>query len=282
MNHSAYHLFCDLFQKKDRLISARKIEQFPFDTTMLSCKNIGRFPDLAIRVNKDGSDFTGGELIEIKDSKTLKVSSFNSTIPTGQKAVAGLVGGKINSLRAQMEMAGDEILALPTRQVFYLIRGKKTKITKVALVHGKFFETLSVPDLISQSFLQALEERLGNMKEEIPGDIKATLIKLFIDQDTFSRVRTVNKASVKLRFRIMTEVREEGNLLNSNKYPEITDNTLNFLVPCHTPEEEEKQRRLMTKAFDQRGAKRLFKGLRIFTLKHLLNGPFLVFQTPIK
>jgi len=282
MNHSAYHLFCDLFQKKDRLVSTRKIEQFPFDAAMLSCKNKGRFPDLAIRVNKDGSDFTGGELIEIKDSKTFTVSSFNSTIPTGQKEIAGLVSGKSNSLRAQMEKAGDEILALPTRQVFYLVRGKKAKATKVALVHGKFFETLSVPDLISQSFLQALEERLGDVKKEIPGDIKDTLIQLLTDQDTFSRVRTVNKASVRLRFRIMTEVREEGNLINSNKYPQIIDNTLNFLIPCHTPEEEEKHRRLMAKAFEQRGAKLLFKELQIFTLKHLLNGPFLVFQAPIK
>jgi len=63
-----------------------------------------------------------------------------------------------------------------------------------------------------------------------------------------SKVRNVEKASVKLRFRILTEVKAEGNILNSIKYPAIKDNTMNFIVPMH------------------------------IKIKHLLNGYFTVFQ----
>jgi hypothetical protein len=181
-----------------------------------------------------------------------------------------------------MEKAGDNILSLPVRDVFYLVRGKSNKQIKVCLVHGKFFETVPVPQLISSSFVLALEERMKEIGQELTPEFKIKIQELFDQQETFSKTRTVTKASVRLRFRIMTEVLAEGNLLNNAKYPEIADNTLNFLIPCHSPDEEEKQKRLMANAFDQRGAKGLFKGLRIFTLKHLLNGPFLVFQTAIK
>jgi hypothetical protein len=282
MKQSIYHFFSHLIEQKTELVSVKHLDKFHFESSMLSCKSKGKFPDLAIRLNKGDSLFCGGELVELKDSVSYSVSSFNSTIPTGNKAIVNLISGKSNSTREQMEKAGDEIESLPVRDVFYLVRGKKKKDTKVCLVHGKFFETVSEEILISDSFRQAFEERMGEVNEEFSPEFKEKVSKLFNHQDTFSRVRTVTKASVRLRFRIMTEVLAEGNILNSAKYPEIADNTLNFLVPCHTQEEEEKQRRLMAKAFDQRGTKGLFKGLRIFTLKHLLNGPFLVFQAHIK
>ena len=50
---------------------------------MLSCINKGKFPDLAIKLNR-GDPQTGGELIELKDSKNYAVASFK-TIPTGEK-----------------------------------------------------------------------------------------------------------------------------------------------------------------------------------------------------
>ncbi|MCH8013160.1 MAG: hypothetical protein IIA61_14675 [Candidatus Marinimicrobia bacterium] len=55
------------------------------DEQLLFCKNKGVFPDLARRVNTEKRTFTGGELIELKDSKSYTVSSFNSIIPTGKR-----------------------------------------------------------------------------------------------------------------------------------------------------------------------------------------------------
>ncbi len=56
---------------------------------------------------------------------------------------------------------------------------------------------------------------------DVEQNLKDLLISIFSEQESFSKVRNVDKASVKLRFRVMTEVKAEGNILNSNKYPEI-------------------------------------------------------------
>ena len=83
---------------------------------MLSCVGDGKFPDLAIKLNNDDAHFTGGELIELKDSKKgviQSLPSFNSTIPTGEKDIRKLTEGKTNTIRTQMEEAGNNILSLP-------------------------------------------------------------------------------------------------------------------------------------------------------------------------
>ena len=151
-----------------------------------------------------------------------------------------------------MEEAGDDIFSLPVRDVYYLIRGRKKKNTKVCLVYGGFFETIRIEDLISQSFSQVLEERLKESKEEISSELKARLLSIFSEQENFSKVRTVEKASVKLRFRVMTEVKVEGNILNSKKYPQILDDTLNFVLPCHDDNEESKARANMGIVFPEK------------------------------
>ncbi len=282
MNNSIYHFFSQLVKEKSNLVSVKHLDKFHFDSSMLSCKCKGKFPDLAIRLNKDNNVFSGGELVELKDSESFSVSSFNSTIPSGNKPIAELIAGKNNTIREQMKEVGDDIESLSIRNVFYLIRGRKKKFIKVCLVHGKFFETISGEMLISDSFRQAFEERMKEVGEEFSSEFKEKITKLFSHQDTFSKVRTVTNASVRLRFRIMTEVLAEGNLLNSAKYPQIKDNTLNFLVPCHSAEEENLHLKRIKQAFKERGVSSFLKDFDIFTLKHLLNGPFLVFQTAIK
>ena len=189
---------------------------------------------MAVRLNKNKDIFTGGELIYLKDSKSYTVLSFNSTIPTGKKDVSKI----ITAIKQQMKDNGEDIFSLPVRDVFYFVRGKRNTSTKACLVHGSFFETVKVRDLISQSFACVLDERLKESGAEISGSVKDILSSIFSEQENFSKVRNVEKASVKLRFRIMTEVKAEGNILNSKKYPEIGDDTLNFVLPCDTEEDE--------------------------------------------
>ena len=277
MIYSIYHFFDSIVQKKQFFKKLKKLDQFPFDKKLLSCKNDGVFPDLAIRINKDRKIFTGGELIELKDSYSYTVSSFNSTIPSRSKKIEEIITGENSIIKQQMEKAGNEISSLPVRDVFYLVRGKKDKYTKVCLVYGSFFETISVENLISQSFYQVLEERLKESRKEISDELKQTLISILSQQQSFSKVRNVEKSSVKLRFRIMTEVKAEGNILNSKKYPEIKDNTLNFVLPCHNGEEENNTLRKAEIVFGKAGLKQF----DIFKIKHHFNGYFLVLQTSI-
>ena len=275
--HSIYHFFKVLVSKKHQFTKVKKLEDFPYDNKLLSCKNVGVFPDMAIRLNKKPIHFSGGELIELKDSESYTVSSFNSTIPSGKKEISKIITGQSSSIKSQMDERGNDIFSLPIRDVFYLVRGKSKGHIKVCLVHGSFFETINIEELIRQSFSQVLEERLVENEAEISKELKATILSLFSQQANFSKVRNIEKASVKLRFRIMTEVKAEGNILNSKKYPEIKDNTINFVLPCHNNEEEKKVLQRASLVFS---AKEL-KGFDIFKIKHHFNGYFIVFQTEI-
>ncbi|MEK6616740.1 MAG: hypothetical protein AABZ32_11645 [Bacteroidota bacterium] len=275
--YSIYHFFKSLVKNKQYFKKIGKLEAFPFDMKLLSCKNAGVFPDMAIRVNKNKSVFTGGELIELKDSDSYTVSSFNSTIPSRTKEITKIIHGDNSIIKKQMEKAGDDIVSLPVRDVFYLVRGKKKNKLKVCLVYGSFFETIKIGELISQSFSQVLEERLKQSGEDITDEFKQMLLSIFSEQENFSKVRTVEKASVKLRFRVMTEVKAEGNILNAKKYPEIEDDTLNLFVPCHNDDDEKQIKRKLGNVF----LKREMSKFNIFKVKHHFNGYFLVVQTSL-
>ena len=157
-------------EKERNSLSENELESFSFDERMLSCVNKGRFPDLAIKLNSGDEQFTGGELIELKDSKKgYSVASFNSTIPTGEKDVKKLTEGQENTIRTQMEEAGNNILSLPIRQVFYLIRGRKRSNVKVCLTHGKFFETVSGFSLDFRIFWSSFRRTTGRTRRILVG-----------------------------------------------------------------------------------------------------------------
>lgn len=275
--YSIYHFFYSLFQQKHLLKKVKKLDEFPFNENLLSCRNDGVFPDMAIRLNKDRKIFTGGELIELKDSDSYTVSSFNSTIPSRSKKIEEIITGENSIIKRQMEEVGNDIFSLPVRDVYYLVRGRKKSHTKICLVYGSFFETISIENLISQSFSQVLEERLKESEKEVSDEFKQTLLSIFSQQENFSKVRNVEKASVKLRFRIMTEVKAEGNILNPKKYPKIKDDTLNFVLPYHNENEAKEILKKVELVF----GKIELKQFNIFKIKHHFNGYFLVLQTSI-
>lgn len=275
--YSIFHFFKSLVSKKQIFKENTLLENFPYDETMLSCKNVGQFPDLAIKISIKNPLFTGGELLELKDSDSYKVSSFNSTIPTRKKEIKKIIKGEKSQIKQQMEAAGDDIYSLPMRDVFYLVRGKKKGKQKICLVDGSFFETVNTNQLISESFSQVLEERLSQRGEELTDEMKALFVSMFSEQENFSKVRNVDKASIKLRFRIMTEVKAEGNILNEKKYPQIKNDTLNFIIPCHDSADEKLVLEKMSAIYTQEEMQAFF----IFKLKHILNGYFMVFQAEL-
>src|SRR3989304_4010399 len=97
--NSIYHFFKNLVDNKHYFLQVKKLEEFPYDSKLFSCKNIGTFPDMAIRIN-----------------------------------------------------------------------------AKVCLVHGSFFETIQVDELIAQSFSQVLEERLKERGEHFSDEMKNRLL----------------------------------------------------------------------------------------------------------
>jgi hypothetical protein len=274
---SIYHFWRDLVSKKQYFLTVEKLENFPYSSSLFSCKSKGKFPDLAIKVNSYKRLFIGGELIELKDSKSYSISSFNSTIPTGKKEIQEIVKGKRNKIKEQMETRGDDINSLPIRDLFYLVRGKNQDQVKVCLIHGSFFETIKVNELIKQAFSQVLEERLKETGESISDNLKSKILAIFSEQDSFSKVRDITKASVTIRFKITAELKKEGNILNTQKYPQILDNTLNFLIPCDSEQEETNILNKMQLVYSQTE----LNNFTIFKLKHDFNGEFLVFQTSL-
>lgn len=281
MSSSIFHFFKNLVENKEELKSITKLDEFPFDENLLSCKRVGQFPDLAIRICKDNELFTGGELIELKDTKNTKglsysISSFNSTVPTGKKPINKVIKGENSVVLAQMTQSGDDVFSLEERDVFYLVRGRnKIGNSKIVLIHGSFFETVKASDLIMKAFNQVLNERFSQSNTVFDKKTLETLEKVFSEQESFSKVRHVENASVSLRFRIMTEAKAEGNILNSKKYPEISENTLNFILPSHGDDEDRLNFDKMNVVFDD------LNSFEIFHIKHHFNGNFLVFQTGI-
>lgn len=273
--YSIYHFWKHLVGNKSLFSGISGLSEFPFDDGMISCRNDGLFPDLAIKLNRDRSLFTGGELIELKDSKTNRVSSFNSTVPSGKKNIKKIVTSANSTIYQQMLEAGDDVFSLEERDVYYLVRGRTRGHQKICLVHGNFFETITAEDLISKSFAQILNEQL--VETAISQEIKDTLGTMFSQQANFSRVRHVDKASVNLRFRIMTEVNKEGNILNSKIYENIGSDTLNLVVPFH---QEQERIDAISKAQIVMGPLEV-EGIRVVDIKHPFNGWFVVFQVSL-
>jgi len=280
MTHSVYHFFAHLVQNRNKLNRNTKLEDFPFDEEMISCKNNKRsklWPDLAIRLNNGDDEFTGGELIEAKDSKNLSIPSFNSTIPCGSKEIALIIGGTTSKIRKQMEDAGDNPLSLPKREVYYLVRGNrgKTDGVRVCLVHGSFFETISAPTLVKEAFRQVFDERMTETDTRFHRKTKDKIVNIFDNREAFAETRHINNASVSLRFRPMSQASPKGNIL---KYNNIRDNSMSFLVPIEDQNSEAEHKWKMRIAFEESGKMTDFNQINIFLINHKLNGPFLAFQ----
>ncbi len=272
--YSIFHFWKNLVNQKEKFEKTSKLDKFPFPQEMLSCSNKGVFPDLAIKINNQGQ-FSGGELVELKDSNVYNVSSFNSTIPTGKKNIRNVIASEHGSIFKQMRDAGDDVFSLEIRDVYYLVRGRKKGHQKICLVHGSFFETIPAEDLVGETFSQVIDEELDD--PEINDDVKQKLKGALSRQEIFSRVRSVAKASVSMRFRVLAEVKPDANILNSKQYSEILDDTLNLICPFHSEDEKEDLIEKMSLVF---GAERL-QELKILQIKHPLNGWFLVFQAEL-
>ena len=273
---SIYQFFYSLVHHRKEFLRIEKLEDFPFDRNLLSCRNKGVFPDLVLRVSREGGQISGGEMIELKDNKTYSISSFNSTIPSAKKSLSALISSENSKIIKQMRESGEDPFELPERDVYYLIRGrrKESPHLKVCLVHGHFFETVKIEELIKQAFSQVLSEGLSST-DNIPlsEETIEKILSILSRQEYFRKVRDVEQSSVKLRFRIMTEAKAEANILDSERYPQVKDDTLNLIVPFTNVIEKEQTIAKVQGVFGEE-----FNQLSQTVIKHPFNGNFLLFQ----
>lgn len=207
------------------------LESFDYDRELVANFATGTFPDVILKTNGNNPLFPGGEFIEFKNTQSYSIASFNSTIPTGTKPFGSLSKKRKEHLRlAGFDSHDDEM-----RSVYYLIRGripdaKPFPVSKVCLVHGSFFETISASELIKRAFQQILSE-FSTLNLD-----QAVLTRL-PTQDDFAKTRNLDSSAVKIRFRVMTEAASKANLLRQNFYPLVKDNTLSLVVPLGSDED---------------------------------------------
>ncbi len=156
------------------------------------------------------------------------------------------------------------------RRCFYLIRTHRgSDKAKTSLVDGSFFETVPKDYLISQMFLNILEQHRARKKLDISAGKFNEVKKLFTqvtDQTIIAASQLIDKASIKPRLRIMAEVNPEGNP-HSQHYPQIQAKTINFILPQELFTLELRARLLGS-----------IPELSQFTLQHKRNGKYVVFD----
>jgi len=195
------------------------IEDYGFDDELVAHRSKRSFPDMILR---------SGAMVEVKDSKSSTVTSFNSTYPSGEKSVVDLekiTGQTKRSIRESLEEAEDDPSFEEKRDVYYLVRTNRNDNPTVSFVHGSYF---------GDSESSAIAETLGDVLREIRPDVDEdrydALLAIIEDEEYvrnhFSRTRKTS-TGVKIRYRIMYEV---DNDLNPNEHPEIPSGALSLVV----------------------------------------------------
>lgn len=236
-----------------------------------------QFPDFLFRTRKQAGRLICGSLLELKDSKSGTIASFNSTLPTKYKNLEeiDIINGK--NLVSRIASLIDGELSLERdyrtfeRRCFYLIRthaGKDDKV-KISVVDGSFFETVPKDHLIYQMFLNILRTHLEKKEIEMPQDTLDQIEKVLsyvTDQTIIAASQVIEKASVRPRLRIMAEVHSEGNP-HSSSYPEISERSINLIIGG--PSYEEKFAKIISQKIPE---------IETFTIHHKRNGKHIVFQ----
>ena len=243
----------------------RKIEKKRFTKSNL-------FPDFMFKAKERNGNFDGGSILELKDSKSNSIASFNSTIPTKFKSLKEIDTINGGNLVSEIARIVDKPRNLNeycsfNRRCFYLVRTRKgSPKVKVSIVDGSFFETVPKEHLFYQIFLQVLRAHVEKKKLEIPEEkLKEVeeVLKCITDQAIIAGSKIIEKASVKPRLRIMAEVHSEGNP-HSSHY-DIPERSFNLILHASSV------------SGDLEAKIRQVLDCEIFSLQHKRNGKHKVF-----
>ena len=233
--YNIYHFFAFLINVRSELASATKLLDYPFNSVPLAYRDNASFPSLVLRMHK-GYSPPGGEFVEIIDSDSYNVPSFESHIPTGAISFDKLGQDRAAKIFKSMQAAGEVPGWIHEREVYYLIRGRNNSNCKICLVHGSFFEERVKAEYYVRA---ALEEVLADcLEEQILSHDQFNMLWRIFAQEIFSgQFRKVSIGEVKFSLDVKTYENLGANLLSPFYYPKIKDNTLNFVIP-HYPAEK--------------------------------------------
>ncbi len=237
---------------------------------------LGQFPDFLFKLQKHHGELKCGCLLELKDSRSGNIASFNSTLPTKYKSLEeiDIVNGsnlvsRIASIKDE-ELTEEEDYHTHQRKCFYLVRTHAdSKRMKISVVDGAFFETVPKEHLIYQMFLNVLHTHLEKKDVALTPEALKQIeeaLSYVTDQTIIASSQVIEKASVRPRLRIMAEVHSEGNP-HSSFYPEISEGSFNLILQA-TPSAKRLEKELRSKMPE----------IKVFSIHHKRNGEHTVFE----
>ncbi len=298
MKSSIYHFFAELLTYRGHLVQQRNLEEYEkFPDSLIAARSFrnNTFPDLVLRNDAD-YDPPGGELIELKTSRAFSIPPFNSTPPSAKKSMGSLS----KKLRLELQSSGETFELSDMRDVYYLLVGRKdakpSPLTKVCLVHGSFFDTLPLREVLLQAgnrvFCNASGARNIDLREVFEDESAEEIRK------RFNATRTVTGAGFKVRFRTMYGASDEVNLMKESSFPLIVDDTISFISKVDELESNvhmpltnwdvatEEMRSLQPYSYLSNALEdvdpRLKQELRIGTMFHPLSGTYFLSQADLR
>ena len=227
--YNIYHFFAFLLRVRSELSSVTKMRGYHFNTVPLAYRDDAGFPSMVLRMHK-GYSKPGGEFVAIIDSNSYNVPPFESHIPTGAMSFDMLGHNRAANIYKSMQAAGEVPGWIHEREVYYLVRGRNSGNSKICLVHGSFFETTVKAEYVLR---QALQEVLADSLQEqaLSQDQFDMLWRIFVQEIFSGQLHKVSIGAVEFKLGVKTHENLGANILSSFYYPEIKDDTLNFVIP---------------------------------------------------
>ena len=248
----------------------------------------GAFPDFVLACEPH-SPLGNGALLELKDSAGDQIASFNSTLPSARKRISRLT--KMVQTAVQNYESERGCACPDERDCFYLVRTKNKypDTCRLSVVQGTFFETIPNQELLKSLWKDLLKQ--AGVPAEQHMEILDYLAKL--ERNEVAKSRRIERAAIKPRLRIMSEVVADA---NPHKYQEIRERTVNLILKAPSEGGRESLERWILHCFstDNLLAKPVSDDVfvvsddsgcqvncRIAWVEHKLNGLHLVFQVQL-
>jgi hypothetical protein len=209
-------------------------------------KDSGSFPDFVLEY-QDLYLLGDGALIELKDSESEAIASFNSTLPEKYKELSGLPQHVQSSVRWYQQQINKP--CPDKRDCFYIIRTKRREphSVRLSIVEGSFFCTITNQQLLRELWKQVMQEAGLSTDSDSARQILDKLSTLSRDQ--IAKVRRIEGASIKPRLRVMAEVEADG---NPHKYDVITGRTINLIFQ-HNDTQSKREAEIVAQMFQKDG-----------------------------
>ncbi|MCY3864374.1 MAG: hypothetical protein OXG68_02945 [Chloroflexi bacterium] len=265
-----YHFFSFLLDMRPILPKTASLSKFYTRPAGVVYLNRSSFPTIVLRSNL-GEELIGGEIIGLVDGKSLTAPTFKSHLPCGEVSIRSLGHQKAVAIARSIRNSEDDARPHELREVYYLIRNRHPFYTKICLVHGSFFATVTSNQLVRDT----LHQIMNNSAETdlaVSSDAVNNLADLLANECFSDHVHSVHNVTVSFRLGINAEVEERANILNSYYFPEIAYDTISLVMPQRTAEDLTWRKRHLQQALSSIEVE---QG-RESTITHPFNGDFFV------